>query len=101
MGVNKAAIAVFIKISLYRVYYYCRDTPLLSLVPYIYTVVLVSGVGFNRSRDAGWIEHQEAFDQILAGLNADTKNGKHVPPRTVSTHACLLYRHSDWFRPHM
>ena len=37
---------------------------------------MVSGVGFNRSHDAGWIEHQEAFDQILAGLNADIKNGK-------------------------
>ena len=62
------------------------------------TLLLVSGVGFNRSHDAGWIEHQEAFDQILAGLNADIRNGKALTSLTLSTNACLLYRHSNYFK---
>ena len=32
-------------------------------------------MGFSRGGDDGWIEHQDAFDQILAGLNAEKKDG--------------------------
>ena len=27
-------------------------------------------MGYKRGRDVEWIEHQNAFDKILAGLNA-------------------------------
>ena len=30
----------------------------------------LSGVGSKRNRDEQWIENQDAFDKILAGLNA-------------------------------
>ncbi len=28
-----------------------------------------SGVGTKRGRDEDWIQHQDTFDQLLAGLN--------------------------------
>ena len=31
---------------------------------------LYTGLGEKRCRDEAWIEHQDAFDEILANLNA-------------------------------
>ena len=32
----------------------------------------LTGLGRKKGRDEDWIEHQDAFDQILADLNAQT-----------------------------
>lgn len=54
------------------------DFPDYRGIPHILVLVFThwfSGVGFDKNHDDGWIEHQEAFDQILAGLNAEMNSG--------------------------
>ena len=36
-------------------------------------------MGSRRDRDAEWIEHQDAFNQLLAGLNAVQGQGRESP----------------------
>ena len=43
----------------------------------------LSGVGFNRGRDDGWIEHQDTFNQILAELNSARGEGVCTIAHTV------------------
>ena len=31
---------------------------------------MIAGIGSKRDRDEGWLAHQDAFENILAGLNA-------------------------------
>lgn len=39
--------------------------------------MLCAGVGAKRGRDEGWIQHQDNFDELLAGLNKkQTENVK-------------------------
>ena len=49
---------------------FCYDTD--STLKFDWLKALCSHVGLGRmkSRDDEWIEHQDAFDQILADLNA-------------------------------
>lgn len=48
-----------------------------------------SGVGSKRNRDEQWIENQDAFDKILAGLNAvqggSTQGGDILEPSGSKT----------------
>ena len=43
--------------------------------PELYHWCVSSGVGFKKGCDDDWIEHQESFEQILAGLNTVQKDG--------------------------
>ena len=37
---------------------------------FTFTTWFTSGLGRRKGRDEDWIEHQDAFDQILANLNS-------------------------------
>ena len=41
---------------------------------FCFSFLFLSGVGGKRSRDEGWLEHQDAFDKILANLSAVNSN---------------------------
>ena len=40
----------------------------------------MAGVGKKRDRDEGWLDHQDAFDKILAGLNAVKRDDSEAAP---------------------
>ena len=44
--------------------------------------VPLSGVGAKRGRDEDWIQHQDAFDEILAGLNGKQAESAEDPEAT-------------------
>lgn len=42
----------------------------------------LSGVGAKRGRDEDWIQHQDTFDEILAGLNEKQVESRQDPEAT-------------------
>ena len=54
-----------------------------------HTRPFTSGLGKKKGRDDDWIEHQDAFDQILANLNA----------QTVSSNTCEYNDHTEESSP--
>lgn len=65
-----------------------RDGCMLSL-SHTHTRPFTSGLGKKKGRDDDWIEHQDAFDQILANLNA----------QTVSSNTCEYNDHTEESSP--
>lgn len=53
--------------------------------------IVILGVGSKRGRDDDWIEHQAAFDKLLAGLNAaQGKNDPIALPQSTTAPAKTL-----------
>ena len=43
----------------------------------------ISGVGAKKGRDEDWIQHQDAFDEILAGLNKGKREGPTAGTKSI------------------